>query len=214
MNLITPYRVRIRFAKHEGLRFIGHLDLQRLFERALNRTGLPLRYSQGFSPKIRLNLASALPLGFVSSAEVLDFWLNCPVDLEEIKNSLQESLPKDIQILDIEEIDNKRPSLQASLSSSVYRISIPISYAHDELIKSFNALISQENIPFIRRKKTVDIKPMIEFYQFENTPEASVITLQMSSTAESNGRPDELLSLIKVDPADVIIERIQLIFEE
>ncbi|NLA79949.1 MAG: DUF2344 domain-containing protein [Chloroflexi bacterium] len=214
MNPITPYRVRIRFAKLEGLRFIGHLDLQRLFERALNRTGLPLRYSQGFSPKIRLNLASALPLGFVSSAEVLDFWLNCPVELEEIKKSLQESLPKDIQIIDIEEIDNKRPSLQASLRSSVYRITIPISYAQEELIRGFNGLISKETIPFIRRKKTVDIKPMIESYQIEITPEASVLTLQMSSTAENNGRPDELLSFIKVDPADVIIERIQLIFEE
>lgn len=214
MNPITPYRVRIRFAKLEGLRFIGHIDLQRLFERALNRTGLPLRYSQGFSPKIRLNLASALPLGFVSSAEVLDFWLNCPVELEEIKKSLQESLPKDIQIIDIEEIDNKRHSLQASLRSSVYRITIPFNYAQDELIKNLKDLISKETISFIRRKKTVDIKPMIESYQIEITPEASVLTLQMSSTAENNGRPDELLSFIKVDPADVIIERIQLIFEE
>ena len=118
MNPITPFRVRIKFAKLENLRFIGHLDLQRLFERALNRTGLPLRYTQGFSPKIRINIASALPLGFISSAEVLDFWLNAPVDLQEIREKFQAALPKDLQILDIQEIPNKAPSLQASVHLS------------------------------------------------------------------------------------------------
>lgn len=54
MNPITPFRVRIKFAKLENLRFIGHLDLQRLFERALNRTGLPLRYTQAFRQKSEL----------------------------------------------------------------------------------------------------------------------------------------------------------------
>ena len=62
------------------MRFIGHLDLQQLFERALRRSALPLRYSQGFSPKVRLNLAGALPLGFTSTADMMDLWLEQPVE--------------------------------------------------------------------------------------------------------------------------------------
>ena len=68
-------RIRIRYAKGESLRFIGHLDLQRLWERALRRSRLPVRYSQGFHPRARLNLASALPLGFLSDEELLEFFV-------------------------------------------------------------------------------------------------------------------------------------------
>lgn len=214
MNPITPYRVRIKFSKQGALRFIGHLDLQSLFERALSRTGLPLRYSQGFSPKIRLNIASALPLGFISNAEYLDFWLNCPVDLNEIRELFQAALPMDLQILSIEEVENKRPSLQASVKSSVYQITIPLSYAQEGVVSKFNVLMNQESIPFERRKKTIDIKPMIESYAFETTPDSTKLILRMSSSDQVNGRPDEVLKLLDIDPADVIVERTQLLFEE
>ena len=214
MNPITPFRVRIKFAKLENLRFIGHLDLQRLFERALNRTGLPLRYTQGFSPKIRINIASALPLGFISRAEVLDFWLNAPVDLQEIQENLQSSLPKDLQILDIQEIPNNAPSLQASVKSSEYSIIIPNTYAQDDINAKLRNILDQETIPVERRGKIMDIKPMITTLDFYEEGDSTILHLQMDSSATSNGRPDELLKLLGIDPADVIIERTNLVFEE
>lgn len=214
MNPITPFRVRIKFAKLENLRFIGHLDLQRLFERALNRTGLPLRYTQGFSPKIRINIASALPLGFISRAEVLDFWLNAPVDLQEIQENLQSSLPKDLQILDIQEIPNNAPSLQASVKSSEYSIIIPNTYAQDDINAKLRNILDQETIPVERRGKIMDIKPMITTLDFYEEGDSTILHLQMDSSATSNGRPDELLKLLVIDPADVIIERTNLVFEE
>ena len=214
MNPITPFRVRIKFAKLENLRFIGHLDLQRLFERALNRTGLPLRYTQGFSPKIRINIASALPLGFISSAEVFDFWLNAPVDLQEIREKLQAALPKDLQILDIQEIPNQAPSLQASVYLSEYSITLPDTYAQSDIKAKLSHLLASETIPVERRSKTVDIRPMIKEWALFSKDGSTVLHLQMDSSATSNGRPDELLKLLDIDPADVIIERTKLIFEE
>lgn len=214
MNPITPFRVRIKFAKLESLRFIGHLDLQRLFERALNRTGLPLRYTQGFSPKIRINIASALPLGFISSAEVFDFWLNAPVDLQEIREKLQAALPKDLQILDIQEIPNQAPSLQASVYLSEYSITLPDTYAQNNIKAKLSHLLASETIPVERRGKTVDIRPMIKEWALFSKDGSTVLYLQMDSSATSNGRPDELLKLLDIDPADVIIERTKLIFEE
>jgi len=214
MNPITPFRVRIKFSKLENLRFIGHLDLQRLFERALNRTGLPLRYTQGFSPKIRINIASALPLGFISSAEVFDFWLNAPVDLQEIREKLQAALPKDLQILDIQEIPNQAPSLQASVYLSEYSITLPDTYAQNNIKAKLSHLLASETIPVERRGKTVDIRPMIKEWALFSKDGSTVLHLQMDSSATSNGRPDELLKLLDIDPADVIIERTKLIFEE
>ena len=86
-ELIT--RIRVAYTKGSSLRFTGHLDMQRLWERLLRRSRLPVRYSQGFHPRARLNLASALPLGFISEAELLDFWMNEPLPLEEVQQRIE-----------------------------------------------------------------------------------------------------------------------------
>ena len=84
-----PQRVRICFAKTDAMRFIGNLDLFKAWERACRRAGLPLAYSQGYNPQPKLNLASALPLGFTSQAELIDIWLEQPLPLEAIESGLR-----------------------------------------------------------------------------------------------------------------------------
>ncbi|HLE27799.1 MAG TPA: TIGR03936 family radical SAM-associated protein, partial [Anaerolineales bacterium] len=73
-------RLRLTFAKTAAMKFSGHLDLHKTWERTLRRARLPLAYSQGFNPQPRLQLASALPLGFTSECEVLDAWMEAPQD--------------------------------------------------------------------------------------------------------------------------------------
>jgi radical SAM-linked protein len=68
-------RFRITFAKTNAMRFTSHLDLQRTWERTIRRARLPLSYSQGFNPRPKINLAAALPLGFTSSCEMAEIWL-------------------------------------------------------------------------------------------------------------------------------------------
>ena len=68
-------RIRITFAKQGALRYTGHLDLHKLWERAARRAELPLAYSQGFHPQPKMNIAAALPLGFSSRCEVMDMRL-------------------------------------------------------------------------------------------------------------------------------------------
>ena len=80
---------------------------------------------QGFSKHIRLNLASALPLGFIGRAEMLDFWMDEPLDIQEIRDKLQKALPLEIRILELYQVDNSLPSLQGSLLSSDYIITLP-----------------------------------------------------------------------------------------
>ena len=86
-------RLRIGFAKNDLMRFTGHLDLHRSWERIFRRAGLPLAYTQGFSPHPRINLASALPLGFTSEAELVDVWLEAELPLDEIARTLTARYP-------------------------------------------------------------------------------------------------------------------------
>jgi radical SAM-linked protein len=112
-------RIRITFAKQGALRYTGHLDLHRLWERAARRAELPLAYSQGFHPQPKLTIASALPLGFSSRCEVLDMRLEHEIPLDGLREKLQQTLPTGIQVANIESVDEiylpcKRWSLQQS----------------------------------------------------------------------------------------------------
>lgn len=207
-----PIRVRVKYAKKGNLRFIGHLDTQRMFERALRRSKLPLRYTQGFNKHVRINLANALPLGFTSDAELLDFWLNEELEASFISDRLTKSLPSEIEILDVKLVDNSLPSLQGSLLASDYEIFLPDNELFEE---NFTRLLEQDRIEVTRRNKTIDIKPMILRYEFSDSESGfNLLKIRMSSSASANTRPDDLLELLGINPADCKINRTKLIFEE
>lgn len=209
-----PMRVRMTYSKLGNLRFIGHLDLQRLFERALRRTNLPLRYTQGFSPHMRINLASALPLGFIGKAEQMDFWLDEEVALDEISNRLSKSLPAELILKNVQAIDNQQPSLQASLITSDFEIFLPAGTEPEILKNQINTLLAQDSLPVQRRKKTVDLKSLILTWQLDYQAAKTLLLISMKATPLENGRPDELLVLLGIDPADCVITRTKLIFSE
>src|SRR4030042_5774010 len=115
-------RIRINFSKLEAMRYTGHLDLFRSWERTFRRSGLPLAYSLGFHPQPRLNLACALPLGFTSECEILDAWLECTLPLSEIQPALEPVLPPGLTILEMDFVDDHAPALQTQVISAVYMI--------------------------------------------------------------------------------------------
>ncbi|MDP7259777.1 MAG: TIGR03936 family radical SAM-associated protein, partial [Anaerolineales bacterium] len=104
-------RLRITFAKRGAARFIGNLDLHRTWERTLRRANAPLAYSQGFHPTPKLQLASALPLGINSEAEVVDIWLREPVRLNDMLAAVAAAAPPGIEALDIAAVDLNEGSL-------------------------------------------------------------------------------------------------------
>lgn len=97
-------RVLLRFTKEDHVRFVGHLDLMRLFERAIRRAKFPIAYSQGFNPRSRLAFASALTLGATSEWELcqLDLASDLSADgLHQAMDALRAQLPPGIRILDV-----------------------------------------------------------------------------------------------------------------
>jgi radical SAM-linked protein len=95
------YKINFTFAKKEAMRYISHLDLMRLFTRALRRAGLPLKMSEGFSPHPKLSIKRALKLGVESENEEASVLLKELVNYEEFKARLQAQLPKGIEIKNV-----------------------------------------------------------------------------------------------------------------
>ena len=114
------HRLRIRFGKLEELRFIGHLDLIRLFERACRRAQLPMHFSEGFHPLPKIAVATALPLGMTSTAEIAEFELYREMATQEFLTQLQAQLPPEIPLFTAEVVEAKAPPAGAILKEVGY----------------------------------------------------------------------------------------------
>jgi hypothetical protein len=115
-------RLRVVFAKEARLRFIGHLDVVRLWERAGRRAGLPLAYSLGFTPRPRLQFAAPLALGATGAAEVVDVFLTGSVTPDRFAADLGAQLPPGCRIVSVAETDLAGPAVSARLRWADYRV--------------------------------------------------------------------------------------------
>ena len=117
-----PQRLRVTYRKAGALRYVGHLDLMRAWERALRRARLPLAYSQGFSPHARLALGAPLAVGFEGERELLDAWMSPPVAPVEVAGRVLGALPDGLSVVAVEEVAHGEPSLQSTITSATYEL--------------------------------------------------------------------------------------------
>jgi radical SAM-linked protein len=96
------YKVNFIFTKKGFLKYISHLDLMRLFMRALRRAGLPLKMTEGFNPHPKFSIRRALKLGLESDHEEATIALKEPIEAEDFRRRLQEQLPEGIEIKDVQ----------------------------------------------------------------------------------------------------------------
>jgi radical SAM-linked protein len=117
-------RIRIRYAKRGPLRFTSHRDFARAFERALRRAGVPIAYSQGFTPHPKISYASAAPTGVASEAEYLEIGLQARVDPGQVRTALDAALSPGLDVLTAVEAA-EGVSLADRIEASHWRIELP-----------------------------------------------------------------------------------------
>jgi len=207
-------RTRIVFSKTDAMRFTGHLDLHRTWERLIRRAALPLAYTLGYSPHPRINLASALPLGFTSDCEVVDIWLEADILPADIQAALERAAPPGIGILDVRQVDDRAPTLQTILEASDFSITFlnPV----PNLEEGCQALLSAEKLPRRWRDKPYDLRPLI----IELRPLAydeqgrQRVAVRLSAREGATGRPEEVIAALGGSPEDTRVYRERLIFRE
>jgi radical SAM-linked protein len=117
-------RIRIRYAKRGPLRFTSHRDFARAFERAVRRAGVPIAFSQGFSPHPKISYASAAPTGVASEAEYLEIGLQAVVDPDQVVCALDAALSPGLDVLEAVQAP-RGPSLVDRIDVSRWRIELP-----------------------------------------------------------------------------------------
>jgi radical SAM family uncharacterized protein/radical SAM-linked protein len=131
-NTERAQRLRIHFGKHGEMALTSHLDLVRLFDRAIRRASLPISFTGGYHPGPRISPANALPLGATSSGELVDMELTSVMDVQEFTARLTAELPDSVPIFGVQEVTLSEPSATQSLKRAEYYIAVQVADEQSE----------------------------------------------------------------------------------
>ena len=183
--------MRVRFSREGAPSYLAHLDMMRLFERSLRRSGFPLAFTQGFNPHPVMTFALPLGVGIDTTDDSADFALTAPVEPEEFVRRMNEALPEGIRILDARIAPEGGESLMASVHAAVYRLRAK------GLGKAAGRLPAEGPLPVGKKGKEgvkiVDIRPML--LGIEPLDEDTLRILVKAGSRE-NLRPDLFLQAL------------------
>lgn len=208
-------RIRIRFEKQGALRYTGHLDLHKIWERATRRANLPLAYSQGFHPQPKIQLAAALPLGFSSRCELVDMWIDDEnLDLTALPGDMGKAVPMGIKILNAEKVEERGPALQTQVVSAEYEVTLFDEIDLNGLTQRLATVMEAASLPRERRGKPYDLRPLIETMRLLE-PDAEGhprLFLCLAAREGATGRPEEVLDVLGIRYEGTRVERSRLVF--
>ncbi|MDR1600071.1 MAG: TIGR03936 family radical SAM-associated protein [Oscillospiraceae bacterium] len=210
-------RLFIAFEKSFALRHIGHLDLLRVTQRALRRSGLPVAYSQGFNPHMLIAFASPLPVGQSGREELVDVTFEGYVDGATCLTALKAAMPPGLPPKLARAVSDDHPKLMAMLREASYLIRAD---GADSLAAAVPAFLARKEIPATRVSKSgstrVDIRPMLRELGYIEA--LSAFHARVSFTERETLKPDLLVrSLAEFAGApepDTLIERVRLFGEK
>ncbi|NCB93761.1 MAG: DUF2344 domain-containing protein [Clostridia bacterium] len=208
-------KVRVKFAKEGAMKFIGHLDIMRYFQKAIRRAKLPIAYSEGFSPHMIMSFASPLGVGVSSSGEYFDMELTQSLPSDEMENRLNAAMADEMKVLSIREIpEGKAHACMSLVAAADYTVCFRKNKEPDpDWKEKLSAFYAQESIVIMRKTKRseqeTDIKPWI--YKLEIREED--VFMQLSSGSVHNLKPNLVMEAFakylgkELDPFALMIHR-------
>jgi radical SAM-linked protein len=206
-------RLRLTFTKGDEVKYISHLDLMRVWERALRRANMPLLYSKGYNPRPKISIAAPLAVGITGEREIMDVVLERTIAPMDFATSASRQLPRGISLVEVEEVYASLPSLQSQVRSAEYLITLEAGEPREEIERRVAALLRSESLPRQRRGKTYDLRPLIESASLEaGTSEHHLLRIRLRTGEQGTGRPDEVVAALGVQDLLTEVTRTQLHF--
>lgn len=188
--------VRFRFSRDAGLKYIGHLDVLRLFERALKRTGLLVSHTQGFNPRMKLVFGLPMALGLTSSSEYADIELDEEITPDAFMEVMNRHLPVGIRVMAAGSIQ-KSDNIMNLIAAARYDITVfpELSIAREEMVEMVHRVLESEHLLVMKKTKKglreVDIRPLIySLTAGKDGDDAWVLGAFMSAGSSDNLRPE------------------------
>ena len=193
--LVTPRKIRIKFAKGGDLIYISHLDLNRTMTRAIVRARIPVKYTEGFNPRPKLVFATPLSVGCASECEYLDIKIDREMSCDDIKEKLSAQVPSGIDILDVYEPDTKFTDILYSL----YEIKIKDSQISESAGDKIKRAFEQSELVITKRSKSgdkeVNILPYIKELDISGKGAEIVINTKLCVSSADFLNPEYIVSI-------------------
>lgn len=195
-------KVRIKYTKSGSMKFIGHLDVMRYFQKAVKRAGLDIAYSKGFSPHQLMSFAAPLALGVTSDGEYFEAEFNSLMSSEEFIKRLNEQMVEGMRVNDVVLLPDNAKKAMSIVAASDYIItihdkdSIEFYQTKTNLLNAAKTLLEKDTIEVFRKtkkqEKIEDIKPGI--YQLQMKDDK--IYMLLATGSEYNLKPDSVIEAI------------------
>ena len=160
-------KVRLEITKGEEIRYLSHLDYARTIERALRRSKLPVAYSEGFNPHMKVAYASALGVGVASDAEYMDLELSGDLPLAEIEQRFACQLPPGIVLKRLKFMGDRTQALMAIVNQAVYEVTVPLADGADDsaFFASLNRFAAAQQVIYVKEspkgRREIDVKQLL-----------------------------------------------------
>lgn len=184
-------KLRVKFSKHGPIKFIGHLDVMRYFQKAIRRADIDIAYTEGFSPHQIMSFAAPLGVGLESNGEYMDIEVRSLTSTQDMLERLNQQMAEGIEVLEVKLLPDNAGNAMASVAAAKYTIRFREGYepdfAYEKLLGEFYA---QEEIIVTKKTKkseaTFDMKPYIYDCHIE---ENGVISLTVDASSSGNIKP-------------------------
>jgi radical SAM-linked protein len=157
-----------------------------------------------------MNMAAALPLGFSSRCEIMDMKLERDIPLDDLPTRLNSTLPAGLQVVGVEQVEERAPALQTQVAAAEYEVTLTESVDGSGLKQRIDSIIASVSLPRARRGKTYDLRPLIESLELLHNDK---ILMRLTAREGATGRPEEVLDVLGIAFEDTRIERTRLIFQ-
>jgi radical SAM-linked protein len=194
-------RLRVRFSRGEEIKFISHLDIMRLWQRALNRAGVAIAYSEGFNPHPRLSLAVPLALGVTSEAELMDVFLDKWSSPHAFSTAVGRQLPRGIEILQAYNIAPVLPSLQSLVRFAEYAVTVATDRAGTDIEDAVGSLLALESLPWEHQRDTgprrYDLRKLIDDVWVAGVGDGRcTLGMRLRCDSSGSGRPEQVAAAL------------------
>lgn len=209
-------RMRVRFSRGEEVKFISHLDIIRLWQRALLRAGIPLAYSEGFNPHPRISLAVPLAVGVTSEAELMDVFCASVVSPHWFQDAVSQQLPPGVTILQTYQLPLTIPSLQSMVRWAEYKVSLADGQTTEAVNAAITRILAANDIPWQHHRDTgvrnYNLRVLIDTLQLvELNADHLTIAMRLRCDSSGSGRPEQVAAALGFTEQPVSIHRTKLV---
>ena len=208
-------KLRIKFRKYGPVRFIGHLDVMRFFQKAIRRAEIDVAYSTGFSPHQIMSFASPLSVGLESNGEYMDVEVNSIVSCEDVKNRLNASSAPGIEVTSVIELPENAGNAMASVAAASYTVRFREGREPKFNIQAaLPAFLGKEQILYTKETKKGTREINLKEGIYELTWENNNFSMLVDASSAGNIKPVQIIEALLAEHGETLQENAVLVTRE